>query len=307
MSSDLNLFQGSPVSMGRNFFPGYPFEISVCGEKSKNLFALDRLCIAHIRKGSAVLSDGTRTISVIAPACLTLNDKEKFTIIEENDLALTLLFFHPKTINYNLTLNNLDTWDPDVPDNINQDRFYVKIFIERDSGFKGHIQLGFESDKRIGEYLIKLDRELKLQDSVSWPCRSRTFLFELLFYLIQIYREPSASLSVLSAKDQFSDRVIRYLGCHYHEKITIPDLCRRFETNRNTLSERFVSETGRSVISYLTDLRISMACMMLRDSELDIEEIGYRVGFNDTTHFRRVFKKNTKLSPREYRDRFLQK
>lgn len=55
------------------------------------------------------------------------------------------------------------------------------------------------------------------------------------------------------------------------------------------------------MLTYLTGIRIRMACMLLRGTTLPISEITERVGFEDITHFGRTFRRETGFSPTQYR------
>ncbi len=57
-------------------------------------------------------------------------------------------------------------------------------------------------------------------------------------------------------------------------------------------------------MTYLTQLRIRLAALMLRDTKLPISEVMWRVGFRDGTHFGRTFRKHTAQSPSEYREQY---
>jgi AraC-like DNA-binding protein len=69
--------------------------------------------------------------------------------------------------------------------------------------------------------------------------------------------------------------------------------------------EKFRSSTGTSIIEYLVKLRIKIASTMLRDTMLPVSEILDRVGFNDSVHFIRMFKKHIGCTPSEYREKFI--
>ncbi len=68
-----------------------------------------------------------------------------------------------------------------------------------------------------------------------------------------------------------------------------------------TLSRRFRLATGQSFNEYLSTLRIDTAKDLLQNSNLPIGDIADRIGYGDSTYFSRLFKKNTGISPREYR------
>ncbi|MEM7182103.1 MAG: AraC family transcriptional regulator [Spirochaetota bacterium] len=73
---------------------------------------------------------------------------------------------------------------------------------------------------------------------------------------------------------------------------------------RTTLSKKFRESTGYSIISYLGKLRIKIASIMIRETTLPIVEILHRVGFEDSAHFGRAFKKEMGLSPGTFRKKF---
>lgn len=66
----------------------------------------------------------------------------------------------------------------------------------------------------------------------------------------------------------------------------------------------FKDNLDETFLTYLNKLRITMASTILRDTLLPINEIMTRVGFTDTVHFFRTFKKYTGLTPTEYREKY---
>jgi len=69
----------------------------------------------------------------------------------------------------------------------------------------------------------------------------------------------------------------------------------------NHLSTVFSQETGENFIEYLTRVRIDKAKQLLWDTSMRSADIAHETGFNDPHYFSNIFKKNTGLSPREYR------
>lgn len=66
-------------------------------------------------------------------------------------------------------------------------------------------------------------------------------------------------------------------------------------------SSLFSKEVGITYKEYLTDLRIEKAKLLMKNSNRKVYEIGNEVGYNNTEHFSRVFKKTTGFSPNEYK------
>jgi two-component system response regulator YesN len=63
----------------------------------------------------------------------------------------------------------------------------------------------------------------------------------------------------------------------------------------------FSQETGKTFKEYLTEIRIKKAKELLRTTTLKAFEICYQIGYNDPHYFSHVFRKNTGLTPKEFR------
>ncbi len=71
-----------------------------------------------------------------------------------------------------------------------------------------------------------------------------------------------------------------------------------------TLKRRFKQATGITPIDYLQNLRIEQAKRILETTRTPVEEIGPMVGYEDTSFFRRLFKRKTGLTAGAYRRMF---
>ncbi|MDR2210156.1 MAG: response regulator [Spirochaetaceae bacterium] len=69
----------------------------------------------------------------------------------------------------------------------------------------------------------------------------------------------------------------------------------------NHLSTVFSQETGETFIEYLTRVRLERAKHLLENTPMKSADIACKTGFSDPHYFSFIFKKNTGLSPREYR------
>ena len=85
-------------------------------------------------------------------------------------------------------------------------------------------------------------------------------------------------------------------------EISLDDVSREVNVSPYYFSKLFKEEVGENFIDYLTDLRISRAKLMLKDETLTIREAGARAGYADQNYFSRIFKKQTGMTPRQYRE-----
>ena len=73
----------------------------------------------------------------------------------------------------------------------------------------------------------------------------------------------------------------------------------------NHFSTIFSQECNTTFIEYLTNVRIENAKRLLRETEMKGYDIAYECGFSDPHYFSYIFKKNTGLSPRDYKQEFI--
>ena len=116
-------------------------------------------------------------------------------------------------------------------------------------------------------------------------------------YPIRPLTEPHGDMAVQKAE--------RYLRDHLSVPITIDQVAEHVCLSPRHFKRRFRKATGEPPLSYLQQLRIQAAKNRLENSLDSIEEITRQVGYEDSSTFRRLFKRHTSLSPRAYRDRFL--
>lgn len=98
----------------------------------------------------------------------------------------------------------------------------------------------------------------------------------------------------------------RYLESNYATGVAIDEVARHVCISPRHFKRRFRQATGENPLSYLQKVRIEAAKKLLETTRDKINEITWRIGYEDSSTFRRLFKKHTDLSPREYRDKFLQ-
>ena len=96
----------------------------------------------------------------------------------------------------------------------------------------------------------------------------------------------------------------RYIEKHYMDDITLEQIAKEVGWTETYLSTSFKKNIGKSVVDYLTYIRIQHAKELLLDTGRSIGEVADTVGFHDAKYFATRFKKFTGVSPNEYRGLF---
>ena len=92
-----------------------------------------------------------------------------------------------------------------------------------------------------------------------------------------------------------------FIWGNYNQEISLKKIAEAVGINPFYLSHLFRKEMGISFLEYLTSVRISIAKKLLKQTNLSIIEICLEVGYQDPSHFAKVFKKKEGIHPTEYR------
>lgn len=82
---------------------------------------------------------------------------------------------------------------------------------------------------------------------------------------------------------------------------SLPELAQQVGTNEKRLTELFRSATGMPVFTWLREERVQLACRLLADSEMDIQQIADHVGYGSASNFTTMFRERMGVTPRDYR------
>jgi len=95
--------------------------------------------------------------------------------------------------------------------------------------------------------------------------------------------------------------VVEYLDSHYNERYNRHELAEKFGLNADYMGQLFKKTTGKNISAYINTNRIDASKDLLSNTSAKVIDIAYHVGFDNLTHFYRFFKKQTELTPSEYR------
>lgn len=102
------------------------------------------------------------------------------------------------------------------------------------------------------------------------------------------------------------ENVKQYLAHHLSTSLTLADVCEHFGFSQTALCKKFKQATGKSLIDYFTDQKISHAKNLIRTDTKSFTEIAELLGFSSVNYFSKVFKAHVGVTPTEF-SRFVSK
>ena len=126
-------------------------------------------------------------------------------------------------------------------------------------------------------------------------------------FLIHLMRREleNTADAVFLSPEEYDERVakliIEYLKAHVRERITISDICATLHYNKSYLFKQFKKATNSGVMAYFTQLKLAEAKKLLKSSSLSVAEIATVLSFDSSNYFSKAFKKETGMTPSEYR------
>ena len=258
-----------------------------------------------VDKGRLKISSGDKTLDVEAPSIVMLSQKDKIKVKILKPLKLEILYFHPSAVREDFVFERIDK--DGFKDRFGQLIYQDYLLIESFTSIKPFtdrvIPLGLYSVARMKNLFSSCESELAGQKDEFWPCRSRSYFMEILFFinysLLNAFPEEEESREEQERKEFAS--ICEYLNENIEEKITLEMITSRFHINRNKLNDLFMKNTSMTCLSYLEGLRMDLAKIFLVRTALPVSEVSARVGFTDPVYFTKVFKKIYGKTPTEFR------
>lgn len=110
--------------------------------------------------------------------------------------------------------------------------------------------------------------------------------------------------SILDHSDNLMSKAQFWINGRLQKNIDMRELSDHLAISYRTLIRRFKTVTGDTPTQYVQKSRIESAKHLLETTDIGIETIMERVGYSDPSAFSLLFKRLTRLTPREYRHRF---
>ncbi|RGF00228.1 AraC family transcriptional regulator [Catenibacterium sp. AM22-15] len=97
---------------------------------------------------------------------------------------------------------------------------------------------------------------------------------------------------------------IEYINQNLHRNISLDDIASEINMNGKYVSVQFKKITGEGLVEYINRKKIEESQFLLINTKLSILEISTILNYTDQSHFTKIFKKYTKMTPKQYRNMY---
>ena len=115
-------------------------------------------------------------------------------------------------------------------------------------------------------------------------------------------------LQIIEYNDKFKvegkshiGKILDYIHKNYKKDIAINTLAEHVGLSYSHVRKIFNDETGENIVNYINNMRIEEAQRLLRQTNMNINDIALSLGYNNKQSFNRFFKKYVGINPGEYR------
>lgn len=126
-------------------------------------------------------------------------------------------------------------------------------------------------------------------------------------FLMDVPSAPFEFQLALEQQKEHSDDKIKnaqeWLESNFSSEFMMEELADRVGLSLRSFRRRFNDATGESPIQYLQRIRLETAKQLLANSALSVDQIAYRVGYEDGSYFTRLFRKKVGQTPSEFRQK----
>jgi signal transduction histidine kinase/DNA-binding response OmpR family regulator/ligand-binding sensor domain-containing protein len=111
-------------------------------------------------------------------------------------------------------------------------------------------------------------------------------------------------IQVTSLDEKFVESAIKYVEDNMSRPdLSVEELSRHLGMSRVHLYKRLRQVTGKTPVEFIRVLRLKRAAQLLRESQLNVSEIAYQVGFNNPKYFSSYFRDEFGVLPSVYQEK----
>ncbi len=149
-----------------------------------------------------------------------------------------------------------------------------------------------------------MEDALRLSDSYIQKCERLTSVAQLQnlqYHMTLNFTEQVEQARYFHSQSDLVADATSYIRHHLSESIRTEDIAKALFISRSHLSTTFKEDSGMNLSDYIHFIKISEAKHLLTHSDKSLLSISIYLGYSSQSHFCRIFKKYTGVSPKDYR------
>lgn len=189
--------------------------------------------------------------------------------------------------------------------NENEMEFLLKCNLFNNPYQQPSCSISTKTNGILDEYISQIEQEFKNEEEFGKEQILRNYLKS---FLIQIQRRKNEFENLSDQLPELPDekrlqlvRFVNLIDENYQKGFTIAEYARLLFISSRSLSELTNQLLNKTPSQMIQERIILEAQRMLLYSSLNINQVGYRLGFDDPSYFVKYFKKHTNISPSEFR------
>jgi AraC-like DNA-binding protein len=278
----------------------FPFKIEV---KDKH-FLIDNKQHAHeyfqicyVMKGTCVHDVNGKKATLIKGDLFSIppNYEHRMELLDDKEAEIVHIDFMPYLLDHSLQgLTNIESF-------INF--AFIQPFVALNDRLLPKLNLTYSGQRETEMLIAEMIQELEHKKD-GYTLIIKANLQKLLVIAGREYTgflEQSSENQYIHANRRHFEKAVIFIEQRYMDEIKLQDVAAQAAMSPTYFSTMFKLLKGKSFVEYVNDIRLREAMKLLKQTDESVEEISYRIGFNHLTHFHRMFKKITGLTPAEYR------
>lgn len=132
-------------------------------------------------------------------------------------------------------------------------------------------------------------------------CQTIEDIYLLQYNMVMDFTERVAEVKLPKGVSKETYQAMQYIQDNTNAVISIDDVANEVHRSRSFITRHFKTETGNTILEYIVEAKIKEAKRLLRYSKRSIPSIANYLCFSSQPYFQTVFKKQTSMTPAEYR------
>ena len=142
------------------------------------------------------------------------------------------------------------------------------------------------------------------EKSAGYMLLCKALLLKLLVITGRAYSEDIKGPKTEKILNKYKSTILsslQYIDENFDKNISLRETAHKVNYSSSHFSYLFKAVTGQTFVEYLSRKRIEKAIELLNNTDMNITDISYEVGFNTISNFNKTFKEFTGQTPRGYR------